>query len=232
MKIKSAIITEASGSVGGLTASHNRGGLYLRARVIPVNPNTVQQQEIRSLVAMLTSRWQSILTELQRASWDLYALNVPLPDRLGEPRNVGGIAMYVRSNVPRLQDGLDLVDTAPFIFDLGSYTPPSVSVFTAAGNSFQVFFDGFGVDTWPAEDGAAMLIYTSRAQSLAVNFFKGPYRLSDRILGDSAIPPTSPFTATPAFALVEGTKIFVRVNVSRVDGRLGTENRSFGIVVA
>ncbi len=232
MKIKSAIITEASGALGGLVASHNRGGLYFRARVVPVNPNTPQQQAIRGFVAMLTARWQSVLTPLQRASWDLYALNVPLPDRLGEPRNVGGLAMYVRSNVPRLQANLTLIDSAPIIFDLGSYTPPGFSNFTAAGNSFETLFDGFGADAWPAEDGAAMLVYTSRAESLAVNFFKGPYRFADSILGSVADPPVPPFVTTPAFALVQGTKIFVRVDVTRADGRYGADVRGFGIVAA
>lgn len=223
MKIKSGLMTEASGSLGGLTASHNRGGLYLRARVVPVNPNTPQQQAIRSFVAQLSNLWLTTLNTFQRASWDTYALLVPLPDRLGEPRNVGGLAMYIRSNVPRLQVGLPRVDSAPSIFNLGDYTPVAFSNASAGGNSFDIDFTE--ADDWVTEDDAAMLVFSSRGQSASINFFKGPYRTLPGILGDLALPPTTPFAAVPAFALVADQTLFVRVNVTRADGRLSTEQR-------
>jgi hypothetical protein len=221
MKIKSGLITEASGSLGGMTASHNRGGLYLRARTIPVNPNTPQQQAVRTHVSNLSSLWLSVLTPAQRASWDLYALNVPLPDRLGEPRNVGGLQMYIRSNVPRLQTTLPRVDTAPVIFNLGAWSLPIVSNATAAAQTIDVAYAQ--IDTWVSEDDAGMLVYASRAANLSINYFKGPYRFAAVELGDLALPPTPPLVVPAPFAFALGQRLFLRINVSRADGRLGAE---------
>lgn len=219
MKIKSALVTQASGSLGGLTASHNRGGLYFRARATPVNPNTPQQQAIRGFVAQLTSLWLNTLTGLQRAAWDLYALNVPLPDRLGEPRNVGGLAMYIRSNVPRMQSPLPRVDAAPTIFNLGDYSIPTFTVLSEATQDVTCTFDA--LDEWVGETQAALIFYTSRAQNESINYFKGPYRLADRILGSQPAPPAPPVQLTLAFPFVAGQRVFFRLNVTRADGRLG-----------
>lgn len=221
MKIKSGLVTQASGSLGGFTASHNRGGLYLRARATPVNPNSPQQQEIRGFFAQLASLWLNVLTGVQREAWDLYALNVLLPDRLGEARNVGGLAMYIRSNVPRLQAALPRVDDAPTIFNLGDYFPPSIGDPSEATQLIVVAFAA--LDEWVNEDDAAMLIYTARAQNQSINYFKGPYRLAGTILGDLALPPTSPADIPAAFPFEIDHKVFVRINVTRVDGRLGSE---------
>lgn len=230
MKIKSQIITEASGSMGGLTASHNRGGLYFRARTIPTNPNTPQQQVIRSFMAQLASLWVDTLTGPQRTSWDVYALNVLLPDRLGEPRNVGGLAMYQRSNTPRLQAGLPRVDDGPTIFDLSPYFPvllPSASVAT------QELTIPFSIaDAWPSEDDAGMIFWVSRPQNASINYFKGPYRFADVALGDNAVPRTSPEAVPAPFPFVLGQKLFFRLNVTRADGRLSTESRDFAIAAA
>lgn len=227
MKIKSALFTEASGSLGGLTASRNRGGQYLRARAIPVNPNTPQQQAIRGFVANLTSLWNSTLSAAQRTSWDEYALNVPLPDPLGEPRNVGGLAMYVRSNVPRLQAALPRVDTGPEVFNLGPFTNPVFATFAAATQDFQVTFDN--TDAWANEDDSAMLVLGSRPQNDAINFFKGPYRFAGSIDGDAATPPTSPATIVNPFVFGVGQRVFVQARVSRADGRLTLPFRGNGL---
>ena len=227
MKFKSALVTEASGSIGGMTASRNRGGQYLRARAVPVNPNTPQQQAIRGFVASLTSGWNSLLTSDQRSSWDEYALNVPLPDTLGEPRNVGGLAMYVRSNVPRLQAALPQVDDAPTTFNLGSFTNPSFGTFAATTNDFAVTFTA--ADAWANEDDSAMLLLGSRPQNPAVNFFKGPYRFAGLIAGDAITPPTSPATIVNPFAFAVGQRVFVQARISRVDGRLTLPFRGNGI---
>ena len=230
MKFKSALVTQISGSIGGMTGSHNRGGLYFRARATPVNPNTLQQQTVRSRFGELANLWVNTLTTPQREAWDLYALNVLLPDSLGEPRNVGGLGMYIRSNVPRITTGLPRVDTAPAIFDLGNFGPPSVSALSAAGQNVSVAFPG--IEDWPGEDDAAMLMYVSRPANVSINFFKGPYRVSASILGDSAAPPATPQVLSVTFPFLAGQKVFFRFNVTRADGRYGQDVRTFAIAGA
>lgn len=227
MKFRPLLGTDLSGSVGGVTASHNRGGPYFRNRAIPVNPNTVFQQAVRGFMATLTSLWLDTLTPTERTAWDTYALNVPIPDTLGEPRNIGGLAQYVRSNVSRLQNALPRVDTAPIIFNLGEFTNPTFDTFVAVSDVFNVNFT-VG-DAWVTEDDAAMLISSSRSTNASINFFKGPYRNVAAILGDSGAPPASPVVTLAAFSIEIGNRTFIQTRVSRADGRLSLPFRGFGL---
>lgn len=229
MKFKSALVTQVSGSVGGMTGSHNKGGMYFRSRAIPTNPNSPEQQAIRSAVADLSNQWSNILTIAQRDAWDVYASNVLLPGPLGDPRAVTGLNMFVRSNTPRSQAGLPVVLAAPTIFDLGEYTAPAIASVTAATNIASITFTA--ADAWVDEDDSAMLFFGSRPQNQSINYFKGPYRLAGQILGDSVTPPTSPAAITNTFNLEVGNKLFIRAAVTRADGRLSTPIFLEGIAV-
>lgn len=229
MKFKSALVTQVSGSVGGMTGSHNKGGMYFRSRTIPTNPNSSQQQTIRSTVADLSNRWTNILTPAQRAAWDVYAANVLLPGPLGDPRPVSGLNMYVRSNVPRIQSGLPRVDDGPTTFDLGEYTAPTIVSATAATGVISVGFED--TDAWLDEDDSALLVFGSRPQNPSINYFKGPYRVSGTVLGNGTTPLTSPQPVTNPFALTIGNRVFVRAVVTRADGRLSTPTFLTGLAV-
>ena len=69
MKFKSALVTQASGSVGGMTFSRNRYGMYTRAKGLPVNPNSEFQQAVRQIFSGLSSAWNGVLTSGQRSGW-------------------------------------------------------------------------------------------------------------------------------------------------------------------
>ena len=222
MLFKSAFLTQASGSVGGVTASRNRGGQYFRARAVPVNPGTPQQSAIRGFVTALSNDWINTLTQADRDLWNVYAANVTLVGPLGDPINVSGLNMYVRSNVPRLQAAEPRVDQGPDIFDIGDYTNPSFALDEPADEVDVTFTD---TDDWANEDDAAMLIYASRPQNPTINFFKGPYRFAGAIQGDSITPPTSPAAIALPFPVAVGQRIFLRANVSRADGRLSAPFR-------
>lgn len=230
MKFTPLLGTDLSGSLAGITASHNRGGPYFRNRAIPVDPATPFQTVIRAFVASLTSGWLNDLSAGQRQSWDAYALAVPLPDPLGNPRNVGGLAMYVRSNVPRLQAGEPRVDNAPGIFNLGDFTAPVMAGPSEAGQTVSFAFDN--TDDWANEDDAGMLFQLSRAQNASVNFFKGPYRFAAIVQGDSAVPPVSPVVIPAPFAFIVGQRLFTEVKVTRADGRLSAKFRDNQLAVA
>lgn len=222
MKFKSPVYSEASGSIAGLVYSHNRGGMYTRARATPTNPATAQQQAIRSAVATLDNRWVNVLTAAQRVAWETYALNTLMLDRLGEPRNVGGIGMYVRGNVPRSQSGITegIIDAGPTTFGLPDLSTVGATVSEATQQISATFDTG---DDWVGEDGAALLVYASRPQNPTINYFKGPYRLAGSVEGDSVTPPTSPQTIGVPFAVVQGQRVFVRAVMFRADARLSPE---------
>lgn len=98
--INSAILSAASGSMGGLVFSHNKGGMYTRKRVTPTNPRTTLQTAIRSGFKTTSSLWANALTSAQRAGWIAFALANPVPNRLGAPCIITGLQMFMRFNVP------------------------------------------------------------------------------------------------------------------------------------
>lgn len=227
MKFRPLIGTDMSGSIAGITASHNRGGTYFRNRAIPVNPATPQQVAVRGFMVTLSTAWVQTLTQVQRDAWDQYALQVPLPDALGDPRNVGGLGMYIRSNIPRLQAGLLRVDPGPTVYALPTFTDPAIASITAPDALSLTFTPA---DGWANEDDAAMLILGSRGQNESINFFKGPYRFAGSIPGDGTTAPTSPAAITMPFVLTAAQKAFVQVRVTLADGRLSGTFRGESIV--
>lgn len=229
MLFQSAIVSRGSGSIGGLTASHGKGGNYFRARTTPTDPNTPAQALVRVIFATLQSIWLNNISQSQRDDWAVYAANVPLLNPFGEPRTVTALNMFTRTNVPRLQAGTTLLLNAPVEFNLGEFTPFSVVFSEATGVS--VAFEAS--DDWAQEADSHVFIYVSRPQNATINFFRSPYRLIGKIDGDDTLPPGSPEVfGTPPFSFTEDQKLFVRLTVSRADGRYSTSQRLAGLAVA
>lgn len=220
MLFKSGLITQASGSVGGITFARNRGGLYIRARSIPVDPNTTQQQEIRAAFGSLVNRWINTLTAGQRATWNIYAANVPLTGPLGDPVTVSGQNHYVRSNVPRIQLITTIIDDAPLIFDTGTLSPVTITNLSAAVQQFDVNFTD--LDGWNLANGHLVLQH-SRPVNPTINFFRGPYRHAGSVNGVAVSPVTKP----TVFVVAEAQRVFFRVRATYPDGRL-TQSQFIG----
>ena len=217
MLFKSPIFAQASGSIAGITFSRNRGGMYTRARAIPVNPNTAGQQAVRSAMSVLTSAWSNVLSAAQRTAWILYASNVPLINRVGDPINVTGLNMYVRSNVPRLRAGLTRVDDGPTNFTLADLSPTTLAA-TVFGNNLSIGYDDTAA--WTSEDDAALIIQEGLPQQNTIIFYKSPFNFLANELGDALAPATSPASNAATNALFPGQNMFARVSLSRADGRL------------
>lgn len=227
MKFKSSLLTQASGSIGGLTASRNRGGMYMRARAIPVNTNTSFQQAVRNFLAILTSRWVNTLTALQREAWAVYAEQTPMTDSLGESRTIPALAHYVRSNVARLQAGLSIVDAGPTVYGLPTLSALDATVDASDGEADIVFTN---TDDWATEVGGALAVAISRPQNVSINYFNGPYRFAGSVLG-AVIAPTSPATLTLPFPVSLGQKVFIQARSMLADGRLSSPFR-FDVLAA
>jgi hypothetical protein len=215
MLFKGTIIGPASGSIAGITASHNQGGQYFRNRSVPTNPGTAFQGVVRNAMATLTSRWQNGLTTAQREAWAVYAANVPVINKLGDPINLNGLNMYVRCNIPRIQAGLGIVDPGPTVYSLASLSP--IAATGLVDDLLTFTFDDS--DLWASAATGALLIYGSRDQSVTTNFFKGPYRFGFAEPG-AATPPTSPQTGALPFVGVSGNRTFLRALATNPDGRL------------
>lgn len=218
MKYLSQIMTSASGSMNGVTASRNRGGQYFRRRAVPVNPNTSAQQSARAALSTLTTAWGTELTESQRQGWNEYAQVVPVTNTLGESIKLSGQQMFIRGNQIRVNDPeVEVAYDAPTIMNRGSFTP---IVVTAARTSNDLEFTINPDDEWNNTPGSFMYISTSRAISPGVSYFKGPYQLAtEPVYANPAALPDQ--VVSMVFSnLPIGQNVFVRVRVSFGDGRL------------
>ena len=157
MIFKSALVTQVSGSIGGMTGSHNKAGMYFRARTIPVNPATSQQVAVRNFLSQVVTAWRASLTQTQRDAWEVYADNVTKTNSVGDAVKISGVNWFIGGNVARLQGGLLRVDDGPTLFDRGTFTAPTVTV-AAAADTLDLAFDN--TDAWANEDGAAMIVST------------------------------------------------------------------------
>jgi len=216
MRIKSALLTQASGSIGGLTACHDSGGIVFKPRTIPTDPKTARQVEVRSAVSTLSSSWAR-LTQAQRDAWTLYGQNVPTTGPLGSPLILTGLQMFMRSNVPRLQAKLNRVNDGPTTFTLPTLNQTSLRNFSIVYGISIVFDD---TQDWCFEPDSALLFYVGRPQGLAVDFFNGPYRFALTKKGVAITGTSSPMTTTNPWPMHAGNKNWVYTRLSLADGRL------------
>lgn len=103
-----------SGSVGGTTFSHNRGGPYTRRRAIPSNPSTSFQLSRRAALATIAQQWQS-LTAAQRQAWLEWARQNPIVNTLGNTVQLSGEMAYIKLNSRLFLSGDTLISVPPIV---------------------------------------------------------------------------------------------------------------------
>lgn len=217
MKFTSPVYSAVSGSIAGITYARNAGGMYARARAVPTNPDTAQQQAVRSAFAGAAAAWALDLTDGEQEGWRTYAANVPVINSLGASTHRSGQNWFGGSATLRAQAGLDVVYTAPGSFTRPTLTAPTFNLAAAATTVSMVFENA---DEWANQDGGALLVYASRPQNPGRVFFKGPYRFAGVVVGDATTPPTSPAVITLPWASASaGTKMFFKVVAVTEDGR-------------
>jgi hypothetical protein len=114
--------------MAGTTASHNRGGQYLRSRRAPVQPvGTGRRSFIRSSFAAASSGWQG-LTAIQQLAFSSYATAYPITNALGQSVTLTGQQMYVALGVQALNVGSALPTTPPLSNAVPAITPATLAV--------------------------------------------------------------------------------------------------------
>lgn len=175
MLFRGVIVGAASGKLGAMVASHNKGGQYMRARVTPSGAvPTAFQQVVRNAVAGLVPAWSSELTDDQRNAWNIYATNVLGRNALGDAIQLSGQNWYIGSNTLRIQAGLDRVDDGPTIFDRGAVPwAPEVLALTDSTGTISL---GYAAGSLTGGD-ATILLFQGRPFSSGRTKYFGSFRL-------------------------------------------------------
>lgn len=228
MKFKSQVMTQASGSIGGTTYSHNRGGMYTRARAIPTNPNSIRQQAVRSMFGLGVQAWTSTLTQGQRDAWTAYADATPVTNVFGDQIVLTGQQMFLRGNVIRAQAGLSVAFDGPTVMNTG--VPVGSTQGVTATVPDVLYMDGsIGLSTQvnlagTADEAGVILLFLGRLINSSRKFYKGPYQLSAQIAFAASATTANLVTVLAAITAeippVIGQFRSMRLVVSYNDGRL------------
>lgn len=115
MKCKlGALVTQASGSVGGHTIQHSKGGMQIRKKPLPRPTISTHQYFIRSINFQLKKAWVD-LTPSQRAEWTLYAISHKILSEGLNPHILSGQALFYKYNGYLLNYGFSLISN-PFLW--------------------------------------------------------------------------------------------------------------------
>jgi len=213
------LVSDASGSTGGVTIARNRFGPYMRSRTTPVNPNTDRQTSARAIMAFLAEQWrESPMTAVIREAWETYAGSINWTNRLGDAVSLTGFNAFCMCNGAMINAGGDLVTAGPIALGLPAQDPSfAVTISEATQKLSVVFDDGFD---WVDEDQGWLSVQMHQPQSASRNFFGGPWRHAGAIQGDSVTPPTTPdATIDVAYTATETQKTQCRARIIREDGR-------------
>lgn len=142
------IASDLRGKLGGVIASRNNGGNYLKAFTKPLNPQTSKQQANRGLFGTLQSQWRDLTTPEQK-SWIDNAVNYPVQNKVGETVTLTGSQMYAKCNMVLAKAELPLITVLPPspVGLVQAFAPQAF----ATNNPIQ--WDSSAPATWTAEVG-------------------------------------------------------------------------------
>ena len=222
MKYIGLLSSAASGKMGGIVASHNRNGSYLRRHVIPVQPRTPAQRAVRDQFSGLSTAFRN-LGSSTIAGWNALAKTVTLKSKLGTTYNPTGLQLYVSCGRNLAQIGVAIGNmVAPTI-----PTIPALPTLTMAqpGNGVQVTTMVItGLTSASSTYGA--IVRATSVQSLGRTFIgKSKYRVTQAnavassLTADQFSSYTTKFGALP----YNGTIQFAVKYVDPASGFAGPE---------
>ena len=209
----SPLVNDLRGSVGGVTFGRNSAGMFARAKVTPINPDTALQIAVRAKFAIAAIAWRSTLNATERDAWNLLGTTTTFKNALGDDYNPSGIQLYIRSSVL-----LQLASASPVS------TPPATAIvpvgeFTVA----HLIATGIELTARPDPGLTNPLLITSISGPLSkgITFFKGPFAISG--VFDAAEVAALPITLKPTSELIINSRYFIRFRVIELLGAASTD---------
>ena len=110
--IPGAMVSQASGRIGGTIFSRNRGGAYVRNGSIPTTVTTRAAQSVKAILAAQSQAWGALDDEIKE-QWREWATQNPVINRLGQSRTLSGHQAFVQINGRLVYAGFDALDSPP-----------------------------------------------------------------------------------------------------------------------
>ena len=205
MKYIGLLSSAASGKLGGIVASHNRGGTYFRHHAIPVQPRTPAQTAVRNQLQTFSSAFKS-LTPAQISGWNALALTVTLKSKLGTTYNPTGQQVFVSCNKHLAAINIaTLLTTAPTIPSI-----PGFSSFTLANTTAYGYVSAITASLAPAVSNSFGIELRASSVLSAGRTFVGKsqfrtlagYNPATAMTDDFLTPFVARFGALPAAGMI------------------------------
>lgn len=214
MKVQWGMMMVAgSGKLGGQVASTNKGGPYLRTKVVPHNPQTVSQQAVRSLLTNVSKTW-STLTSAQIAAWNAVVGSWQTKNTLGNTMTLDGKNLFTKLNINLANVGEAQIVDPPLPAELSIITGLALTATAPATMSL----------AWTSGAVPATEAWLTRATvgvPLGKFFVKNLYRVFKTIAPAATTPSNLAAAYTAKFGdLVSGQRVFV--SVEQIDIATGT----------
>ena len=198
-----------SGKFGLTVAYEGRNGLIRRAWVIPANPRTAAQSNVRTLFATEAARFRALTTAQQNA-WNAAASEQLSRSRLGQSGPLTGLQLFVKINATLTLLGQAAVDSPPAVPQFPALAPQNL-VITNTGGVVALKL------TTPSDPGENTIVRGSKPVSAGIRAVPGVVMLGicpAPVLGSCDI--TALYTAEYGVPPV-GKQVFVQCN-QHVDG--------------
>jgi len=221
-----ALVGQLSGKLGPIVASHNRGGAYFRAHVVPVTSTTSFALNAKARLAAASSLWQT-LTQDQQEAWLTWANNNPVTNRIGQQVTLSGHGAFTGLTASLAQAGVAAVLDPPVI-------PAPAPLLTLTAN-FDIGTGEFDVvyTTTPLGANVGLYVQTAIVNSAGINFVQNLLKL----LVISAAAQASPLdvqteAATRFGTLLLGQRVIHEVSTfDRANGQRSTPLRVEGTII-
>ena len=212
----------SSGSIAGVTHSHNRAGQYTRSRRTPVQTvGTGRKGLVKAAFGAASSAWAALSAAVQ-ATWTAYANGHPYTDSLGQSIKLTGHQIYVAVNAMLINCGAAQ----------SAVVPLTDSVFAAGFSAFTAIHAG-AITLTPTGAGGAtdfLLIAVSAPQSGGRSFCK-TFNQIDKVPGNSVAAVVLTALYTAQFGnIAAGQRIFYKLTPVNQYGVAGAPNMGFIIV--
>lgn len=219
MLYRGSFVSDARGSLGGITASRNRGGSYLRRRVKPTQVPTDPRSRARADLGGQASAWSS-LTDDARAAWDDRATTWTAVNRIGETIKLSGFNWYCRTNSLRALTGQAEV-VVPFD-DIPTTIlhPPTSGALDASSQSLAADVDS--TDPWAGDAGGRLNVFITRGQNPGRISPSGGFTFVASFPGNGT-PVTGIATSSLPVVITTGRVYFVRFVALDAEGRVSAD---------
>lgn len=221
--LTSSIVADVRGKVGSEVYERNGAGNYVRTLGSWVQPDTQRQLDQRAAITALSQAWSGTLTEVQRASWKMYARQHPRVNKWGVRSNCSGYNRFVRANSYRYRQNSSI---DYLVAPEGPPLHPPIFTFTADAGA-DTLTVGLPPGTYtPPWAGLRLWVFAGRGVGSGVSYYRAPWRYVGLNTYNGAWT-SDPWTENLPWAIDVGDKVFAYLVAQHaVQGNLSSRCKS------